>query len=80
MGANLEGRHGHACSIETIGSDLAVFRNSVLTLSVTLQKNKIFIARNRITLQAATLDCSEGAIQGHPFFFSTNITIQQQVN
>ena len=24
--------------------------------------------RNRITLQAAVLDCSEAAIQNHPFF------------
>ena len=28
--------HGHACSVETIGSDVAIFRNSMLTLSVTL--------------------------------------------
>ena len=28
--------HGHACSVETIGSDVAVSRNSILTLSVTL--------------------------------------------
>ena len=30
---------------------------------------EIFIVRNRITLQAAILDCSEAAVQGHPFFF-----------
>ena len=30
---------------------------------------EIFIVRNRITLQAAILDCSEAAIHGHPFFF-----------
>ena len=40
----------------------------------------IFIVRNRMTLQAATLDCSEAAVQGHPFFLSTNAIIQQQVN
>ena len=28
--------HGHACSGETIGCDVAIFRNSTLTLSVTL--------------------------------------------
>ena len=28
--------HGHACSVETIGSDVDIFRNSILTLSVTL--------------------------------------------
>ena len=28
--------HGHACSVETIGCDVAIFRNSILTLSVTL--------------------------------------------
>ena len=28
--------HGLACSIETVGCDLAIFRNSILTLSVTL--------------------------------------------
>ena len=27
--------HVHACSVETIGSDVAIFRNSILTLSVT---------------------------------------------
>ena len=28
--------HGHACSVETIGSDVVISRNSMLTLSVTL--------------------------------------------
>ena len=28
--------HGHACSVDTIGSDVALFRNSLLTLIVTL--------------------------------------------
>ena len=28
---------------------------------------EIFIVRNRITLQAALLDCSEAAIHSHPF-------------
>ena len=28
--------HGHICSVETIGSDMDIFRNSILTLSVTL--------------------------------------------
>ena len=28
----------------------------------------IFIVRNLMTLQAAILDCSEAAVQGHPFF------------
>ena len=28
--------HCHACSVETIGSDVAIFRNFILTLSVTL--------------------------------------------
>ena len=40
----------------------------------------IFIVRNRMTLQAAILDCSEEAVQGHPFLFSTNTIMQQQVN
>ena len=30
--------------------------------------NEIFIVRNRITLQAATLDCSEAAVHSHPFW------------
>ena len=30
---------------------------------------EIFIVRNRITLQAAILDCSEAPVQSHPFFF-----------
>ena len=41
--------HGHACSVETIGCDVAIFKNSILTLSVTFIKkmrNKIFIVRN----------------------------------
>ena len=29
---------------------------------------EIFIVRNRITLQAAILDCLEAAVQGYPFF------------
>ena len=28
--------HDHTCSIETVGCDVAIFRNSILTLSVTL--------------------------------------------
>ena len=40
----------------------------------------IFIVRNLITLQAAILDCSEAAVQGHQFFFTTNIIIQRQLN
>ena len=28
--------HNHACSVETISSDVAIFRNYILTLSVTL--------------------------------------------
>ena len=28
---------------------------------------EIFIVRNRITLQAAILDCSEAAVHSHPF-------------
>ena len=29
---------------------------------------EIFIVRNRITLQAAIMDCSEAAVHSHPFF------------
>ena len=29
---------------------------------------EIFTVRNRITLQAAILDCSEAAVQSHPSF------------
>ena len=39
---------------------------------------EIFIVRNRITLQATILDCSEVAVQGHQFFFTTNIVIQRK--
>ena len=28
--------NGHACSVETIGSDKAIFRNPILTLSAKL--------------------------------------------
>ena len=51
---------------------MAIFRNSRSTLSVNVIKEcrkKSFFVRNRITLQAAILDCSEAAIHGHPFFF-----------
>ena len=30
-------------------------------------RKEIFIARNRIKLQAASLDCSEAAVHGYPF-------------
>ena len=30
---------------------------------------EIFIVRNKITLQAAALDCSEAAVQSHPIYF-----------
>ena len=30
---------------------------------------EIFIVKNQITLQAAILECSEAAVQSHPFFF-----------
>ena len=29
---------------------------------------EIFIVRNRITLQAAIMDCSEAAVHSHPFY------------
>ena len=56
--------HGHACSVETIGSEEAIFGNSILTLRM---RKEIVIVRNRITLQAALLDCSEAAVHSHPF-------------
>ena len=61
--------HGHACSVETIGSDVDIFRNSILTLSVSYKRmrKEIFIVGNRVTLQAAILDCSEAAVHSHPF-------------
>ena len=45
---NLEGLHVHDFSVETIDSDVAIFRNSVVTLSVTFKKmpKEIFIVRN----------------------------------
>ena len=69
MGVNLEVLHVHAFSVETIDSDVAIFRNSVLTLRVTFKKmpKEIFIVRNRITLQAAILDGSEAAVYSHLF-------------
>ena len=61
--------HGHACSVETIGSDVDIFRNSILTLSVSYKRmrKEIFIVGNRVTLQAAILDYSEAAVHSHPF-------------
>ena len=55
--------HGLACSVETIGSDVTVFRNSIqrYLLHYKRMRKEIFIVRNRITLQAAILDCSEVA-------------------
>ena len=52
---------------------MAIFRNSTLEFfrGVTLLNNaeRNFIVRSRITLQAATMDCSEAAVHSHPFFF-----------
>ena len=45
---------------------MAIFRNSILTLSVNSAKRN-FILRNRITLQVAILGCSEAAVCSHPF-------------
>ena len=61
--------HGHACSVEIIGSDVTIFRNSILAFNITYKRmrKKIFIVRNQITLQAAILDCSEAAVHSHPF-------------
>ena len=67
--ANLKGPYCHTCSVETIGFDVAIFRNSILTLSVMFKRmpKEIFIVRNRITLQAAILNRSEAAVHSHPF-------------
>ena len=49
---------------------MAIFRNSILTMKVLRYERmpkEIFVVRNRITLQAAILDCSEAAVQSHPF-------------
>ena len=60
-----------ACSVETTGSDVVIFRNSILTLTVTLQKNaeRNFYCEksNYITSQGAIMDCSEAAVHSHPF-------------
>ena len=72
MGTNLEGPYGHTFSVETIGSDMAIFRNSTLEFLEVLRYKRIpkeiFVVRNRITLQAAIMDCSEAAVHSHPFF------------
>ena len=34
LGANLSGPHGHACSVGTISSDMAIFRDSVSTVTL----------------------------------------------
>ena len=44
---------------------MAIFRNSILTLKCYVCK--IFVAGNRIRLQAAILDYSEVAVHSHPF-------------
>ena len=36
LSENLQGPHGHAYSIESIGSSVTIFRNSILTLNVAL--------------------------------------------
>ena len=63
---------------------MAIFRNSTLEFfrGVTLLNNaeRNFIVRSRITLQAATMDCSEAAVHSHPFFLSIDIIMQQRVN
>ena len=40
---NLKGLHGHAYSVESIGSDVAIFRNSLLMLSAIYEYQKIFL-------------------------------------
>ena len=59
----------NACSVETIGCDMVVFRNSILTLSVSYKtmRKEIFTVRNRKKLQAAILDCSGAAVHIHSF-------------
>ena len=65
--------HGHACSIETIGSDEAIFTETLRWNFLEVSRYKrmpkqIFTVRNRITLQAAIMECSEAAVLSHPFF------------
>ena len=60
---------GHVYSVESIGSNVAIFRNSLLTLKVLRYERipkEIFVVRNRITLQAAISDCSEAVVHSHP--------------
>ena len=58
--------HRHAFSVETIASDMAIFRNSILTLSVALQKN----AEINFYCEKSNhiLDCSEVAFHSHLFW------------
>ena len=49
---------GHAYSIESISSNMAIFRSYISTLSVTLKKNTGLLSIS---------DCSEAAAQNHPF-------------
>ena len=65
--------HGHACSIETIGSDEAIFTEILRWNFWEVSRYKrmpkqIFTVRNRVTLQAAIMECSEAAVLSHPFF------------
>ena len=46
--------------VTSIGSDVVIFRNSILL-------EETFIVGNQITLQAAVSDCSKAAIHSHPF-------------
>ena len=49
-----------------LGSNMAIFRNFILTLSVVLKKNTKINLYNRITSKAALSDCFEVAVLSHP--------------
>ena len=48
--------HGHACSMETIGSDVAVFRYTILTLRVLYKRmpKEIYIVGNLFLVAKVT--------------------------
>ena len=61
--------HGHVCSIETIGCDVAIFRNSMLTLSVTLWKNveRSFYCEKSNKITSSYLGLFRSTVHIHPF-------------
>ena len=62
MGRNLQGPHGHAYSVESIASDVVIYR----FLSYKNIKYFFYCEKTNYITQAAISDCAEAAVHSHP--------------